>query len=265
MQPTTATTASNSSATAYYFAYGSNMSASQMADRMHQGGGRCWDRAWARLDGYRLAFNKRSSYSGEGYANVVPEEGASVEGVLYGIDRAGLLALDRFEGVPNNYVREVVHVTLADGQQLDAIVYVAVSSATAEGLKPSREYLNRMLKGRDLLNADYAAALAAAEVAPERPREQVAPRSPHSGNGGTSWRPVSTPAWRQRRFDTDGESDVAERVEELEATLADLLERFAEFEGLAERVEELEQAVAIMQDENESLRAALELSGITVE
>ena len=271
MQPGTATTASNNTATAFYFAYGSNMSATQMADRMRHGG-RCWDRVWARLDGYGLAFNKRSSYSGEGYANVVPDEAGVVEGVLYAINRAGLLALDRFEGVPTNYVREVVRVTLADGRQVDAIVYVAVSSATADGLKPGREYLSRMLAGRDLLSAEYAATLAATEVAPERPREQPVTRPAHSGNGGTSWRPVSSSAWRQRRFDTDGEEDLAERFEGLEATLADLLERFAQFEGLAERVEELEQSVAILQDDNESLRednealrAALELSGITVE
>lgn len=73
----------------YYFAYGSNMSLKQMADRcpssLFMGKGR--------LDGYRWQINQR------GVANIVECEGEYVEGLIYQIDAKDKRQLDRNEGV----------------------------------------------------------------------------------------------------------------------------------------------------------------------
>jgi gamma-glutamylcyclotransferase (GGCT)/AIG2-like uncharacterized protein YtfP len=73
----------------YYFAYGSNMSLKQMAERcpssLFMGKGR--------IDGYRWQINQR------GVANVVECWGDYVEGLVYQIDAKDKRQLDRSEGV----------------------------------------------------------------------------------------------------------------------------------------------------------------------
>lgn len=73
----------------YYFAYGSNMSLKQMAERcpssLFMGKGR--------IDGYRWQINQR------GVANIVQCRGDFVEGLVYQIDAKDKRQLDRSEGV----------------------------------------------------------------------------------------------------------------------------------------------------------------------
>ncbi|KAK5457168.1 hypothetical protein LTS15_004949 [Exophiala xenobiotica] len=73
----------------YYFAYGSNMSLTQMAERcpssLFMGKGR--------IDGYRWQINER------GVANIVQSARDFVEGVVYQIDTKDKRQLDRSEGV----------------------------------------------------------------------------------------------------------------------------------------------------------------------
>ncbi|KUL84237.1 hypothetical protein ZTR_06924 [Talaromyces verruculosus] len=73
----------------YYFAYGSNMSLKQMAERcpssLFMGKGR--------IDGFRWQINQR------GVANIVECEGEYVEGLIYQIDAKDKRQLDRNEGV----------------------------------------------------------------------------------------------------------------------------------------------------------------------
>lgn len=78
-----------------YFAYGSNMSLTQMA-------GRCPSSTFegkGRLLGYRWQINER------GVGNIIESRDEYVEGVVYNIDRDNKRQLDRNEGVGKGYYR----------------------------------------------------------------------------------------------------------------------------------------------------------------
>ena len=78
-----------------YFAYGSNMSLTQMASRCpsstFEGKGR--------LSGYRWQINER------GVGNIIESRGNYVEGVVYKIDQDNRRQLDRNEGVGRGYYK----------------------------------------------------------------------------------------------------------------------------------------------------------------
>jgi len=159
----------------YYFAYGSNMNPQRMRER----GVTFCSREPARLPGQRLAFNKRGLTlpRGAGYANVVPDRHGVVEGALYRMDRSQLAALDECEGWPRHYRREEMEVERADGSRVTAIVYVAQPGWTRPGLRPTREYLDHLLAGRDVLSPAYQRWLAAVPVIqPSRPSARQARR-----------------------------------------------------------------------------------------
>jgi cation transport regulator ChaC len=139
-----------------YFAYGSNMD----GDRLRGRGVSFSRREKAVLEGYRLVFNKRSSRDPkEGFANIVKEEGGLVEGILYEIADGEIERLDKCEGYPQHYYRQRVKVKLQSGEAVEAAVYIARQEMTAEGLKPSRKYLNHLLEGCDLLSKEYCERL----------------------------------------------------------------------------------------------------------
>jgi gamma-glutamylcyclotransferase len=141
-----------------YFAYGSNMDSERMKARSVS----FFQRTHAILKGYRLEFNKVASRnSQEGYANVVKFENGIVEGVLYEIPDSDLPKLDAHEGYPEHYDRIKVKVTLNDGQEVEAVAYVAQPNKVRDGLKPSMDYLNHLLAARDLLSESYRRKLEA--------------------------------------------------------------------------------------------------------
>ncbi len=89
-----------------YFAYGSNLHAAQMAKR-------CADSkriGRAVLVGHRLDFTRRSGDWKGGVADIVPNPGHEVWGLLYQISDADLCSLDRYEGYPTLYGRMQVQV-----------------------------------------------------------------------------------------------------------------------------------------------------------
>jgi cation transport regulator ChaC len=127
----------------WYFAYGSNLSREQKVNRT----GPIREERRARLDGYRLAFNKRGT-DGTGKANIVPDEGGTVWGVVYRCSPSALNEMDRHEGVSGgHYVRKTVRVRADDGEELDAVTYVAGSAYIDNSLTPSSEYLQTILRG----------------------------------------------------------------------------------------------------------------------
>lgn len=142
-----------------YFAYGSNMSIAQLKERKvdHKYLGK------AILPNYQLLFNKLANGKlGVGYANIVPKENSTVEGLLFEVDN--LKALDRFEGYPNHYKREDVNLSF-EGKPILATAYVAVHSKTAENLKPEKEYLTRLLSAKEKLSEGYYDGLSKTETA----------------------------------------------------------------------------------------------------
>jgi len=140
-----------------YFAYGSNMN----SERMKQRKIKFSKREWAILKGWRLEFNKMSSRNPEkeGYANIVRDNEGVVEGILYEILKEDIIKLDSYEGYPSHYDRIYVKVNLKNGKEIEAVTYIAQPDKIKDGLKPSKEYLNHLLKGCDLLSEEYCKRL----------------------------------------------------------------------------------------------------------
>ncbi|MDR7415266.1 MAG: gamma-glutamylcyclotransferase family protein [Armatimonadota bacterium] len=129
--------------TVWYFAYGSNLD----SDRLHKRIGR--DRVDSKvgyLRDYRFAFNKKGN-DGSGKANIVPRGGSQVWGAVYRLTSAELSYLDRCEGVPGHYERRQVEVMTREGEIIHAQTYIANREKVSAGLRPTREYLDHILKG----------------------------------------------------------------------------------------------------------------------
>lgn len=85
---------------AWYFAYGSNLSTQRMQERI----GRVPEARRARLDGYRLVFNKRGT-DGTGKANVVADRHGTVWGIVYRCTAAEIRQLEHDQGVSSDHYR----------------------------------------------------------------------------------------------------------------------------------------------------------------
>lgn len=150
-----------------YFAFGSNLNPTQMAERCpgHKVVG------MAELHDHKLAFPLTSPGWGGGVAGVQVAHGTSVFGVVYDLDEAQVAALDRYEGFVgpgsqhNLYERERVWVDLVradDGsfpRRVRAEYYVPRVTNPAP---PSRRYLDAILEGARFhrLPDEYVAVLA---------------------------------------------------------------------------------------------------------
>ncbi len=138
---------------ALYFAYGSNLSESRMIKR----GLRPTGKQLAFLDNYKFIINKRSYKNPKvGYANVIPTQDSVVEGILYEVKDSEIVLLDRFEGAPKHYYREVLNLRLSDGSTIEGVVYIANFGWTSPNtLKTTTEYKNFILEGKDWISENY--------------------------------------------------------------------------------------------------------------
>ena len=135
-----------------YFAYGSNMSAKRIRERL----GWSPSRIPVILKGYLLAFNKQSNDGGK--ANIQLSEGNKVEGILYFVKERDLIILDKYEGVADKqYKRENIEVIDLLGRKIPAIAYTAINIGP-ESL-PTPQYLNFLLEGEHMLSEEYVSAL----------------------------------------------------------------------------------------------------------
>lgn len=116
-----------------YFAYGSNLCVTQMAQRCP---GAINPRP-ARLDGHDWLINQR------GVATVEPLDGYQVHGVLWHVTDHDLAALDSAEGVPGPYRRDRLTVHTVDGP---APAWVYIDHRVDPG-PPRPGYLERILAG----------------------------------------------------------------------------------------------------------------------
>jgi gamma-glutamylcyclotransferase len=119
-----------------YFAYGANMAAGVMASHCptHRMLG------IAELRDYQLAFRRRSVRTGTGVADVMPQAGHRVWGVLYELDDDDFAALDAKEGAGWAYDRCTVAVWLPSvNEQLAAVTYRVREPEPAE-VTPSNAY-----------------------------------------------------------------------------------------------------------------------------
>jgi len=149
-----------------YFAYGYNMGAREMSPLLSRRSRRL--PAW--LKGHALVFDNQSLTDRRiGFANVRKRNGAVVHGVLYtDLSERAFRSLDRNEDVPRSYIQKVLAVETDEGP-VRAAVYVGNPARRRAGLRPSRHYLDRLLKGRDLLPAPYSKKIRSVRTAPPRP------------------------------------------------------------------------------------------------
>lgn len=141
-----------------YFAYGSNCNPAIMSRK----GVRFTSRRRAVLRDYRLRFNKKALREqlppSIGFANIAEHEGGQVEGILYDVVDEHLELLDRSERHPDHYDRILVRVEV-EGEIHECWTYEAQPDKVADGLVPSRNYLNHILAARDFLSEQYYQAL----------------------------------------------------------------------------------------------------------
>jgi hypothetical protein len=104
----------------YYFAYGSNMVASQMAARCPKAsviGVAC-------LQGYRFRINSRR------VGTVVPDQAHQVYGLLWDITAEDLMALDVYEEIKGGlYEKANVLVELLPNHKAQALIYFATDQS----------------------------------------------------------------------------------------------------------------------------------------
>ncbi len=123
-----------------YFAYGANMDPVHMAQ--------CCPGA-VQLGVAELREHRFGIAAG-GFGTVGPAEGSTVHGVLWRLTPADLAALDRFEGVAQNfYQRRSALVHSSDGRVVEAMIYQPTDNspgAAAPG------YIERIVEVAESLN-----------------------------------------------------------------------------------------------------------------
>jgi gamma-glutamylcyclotransferase (GGCT)/AIG2-like uncharacterized protein YtfP len=132
----------------YYFAYGSNLSHKQMAERCP--GSKFLTRVV--LSGYKLVFDGYVGWRGGPVANVVRADGQQVVGGLFEVTEEHIRALDAVECQNNYYQRSVMQVKDPDGSAYDAVVYWREPLEVGE---PSQEYLAVIAEGKKDCGIDH--------------------------------------------------------------------------------------------------------------
>jgi gamma-glutamylcyclotransferase len=86
-----------------------------------------------------------------GYANIIPSKGDVVYGLVYELTAKDEGKLDRYEGVPVSYTKEIMPIEFAadgiprEGKKLvDALVYISGTRLQGD---PKTEYVYRMNMG----------------------------------------------------------------------------------------------------------------------
>lgn len=124
----------------YYFAYGSNMNHEQMKKRCPSA--RFLTRV--KLIDYEFVYDGYSDTRKGAVGNVIKSEGYIVEGGLFEVDELCISQLDRYEGYPRAYDRQILEVK--DDNNIIYQAYVYLRQAREIG-KPSEEYRNIVLQG----------------------------------------------------------------------------------------------------------------------
>jgi len=125
----------------YYFAYGSNLSPTQISERCHE----AKPKFLATLLNYKLIFAGWSRKWHGGVASIKPFRGGRVIGAVYEISEKDLRSLDKHEGYPAVYDRRNVVVITKDGAPVEAVTYI--KREQSEETQPSEEYLEVLRQG----------------------------------------------------------------------------------------------------------------------
>ena len=124
--------------TVRYFAYGSNMSSARLRRRVPD----LSPGVVARLPSYRRTFDKSGTYGGKTNMRKTEDAHDLVPGVVFNVTPAQLAVIAEYEV---GYESESIKVTLTDGEEVDAVTFVATE--TKDGLRPTQRYLRHLLVG----------------------------------------------------------------------------------------------------------------------
>lgn len=127
-----------------YLSYGSNMNQTQMALRCPT----AKVVGVSKLKGYELLFRGGRNVA---FATVEPKENSSVPVLLWKIRRGDEAALDRYEGYPGFYGKQMLQVEL-DGKEVYAMGYIMVPGH--ELGVPSDEYADIIWEGYEQCGLD---------------------------------------------------------------------------------------------------------------
>ncbi|MCR5814362.1 MAG: gamma-glutamylcyclotransferase [Desulfovibrio sp.] len=135
---------------AYYFAYGSNLNLSDLAEWCaREDRELTLDETAAKiafLPDYYLAFTRYAKSREGGVLDVVKGNGHGVWGVIFPVTESALETLDIKEGASfEAYQRVTVNVMLQDGTFIEAVTYEVVQKE--DYVEPSRDYFNAVAKG----------------------------------------------------------------------------------------------------------------------
>lgn len=123
-----------------YFAYGSNMSSTVMAERCAS----ARSLGPGKLGGHRLAFTLPSTRWGGFAADLVIDAPSSVWGVLWDVDNEALAVLDGYEA---RYDRCVIAVSTGPATTKAMTYRVKAENRQRRAGNPAPEYLQHMLDG----------------------------------------------------------------------------------------------------------------------
>ncbi|SHH35381.1 Uncharacterized conserved protein YtfP, gamma-glutamylcyclotransferase (GGCT)/AIG2-like family [Thermosyntropha lipolytica DSM 11003] len=152
-----------------YFAYGSclhNGPGSRLFE--HGQSSEFCPLAIGELAGYRFALNKIAADGSSVYANLMPQLGNSVFGLIYQISDAGLEYLDRREGYPHHYERTTLKVKIhgEDAILTEVITYLAHPDMVTDTWYPvSLSYAEELRKGSHWLPEPYRTQVFLHEIA----------------------------------------------------------------------------------------------------
>ncbi len=124
-----------------YFAYGSNISIDRLKNRVER-----WGESDLQagvpytLQNHALIFNAGSRIGSWAFANVVPRQGESVEGILYDITSEQFERLDKYEMLYYKAYFQIDKNTIG-------CIYLAYEENTGGATKPSLDYLNIIIDG----------------------------------------------------------------------------------------------------------------------
>ena len=135
-----------------YFAYGSNLDLNHLKAL----GVRIEAVEKAVLYDYELAFNVvNAEIPGAGYANVSPAPEARVEGIVIHTDSSSIKLIDVYEEFPVLYNKRYLTVMTGSRKQRKVLVYVGNKKVLRCSLRPSKDHLFQILKGKDFFSALY--------------------------------------------------------------------------------------------------------------
>lgn len=156
-----------------YFAYGSNMLARRLHERIP---GACW-LAVAVLAQHELRFDKHGSQDGSGkcWARYTGETSDLVWGVLWGLTEPERRDLDRIEGVGVGYEVERCQVKTLAGEEASAVLYATDPAYVDPALRPFDWYRELVLAGalENGFPEPYLERIRAVEVVRDHDRERA--------------------------------------------------------------------------------------------